>query len=296
MLPPDLLKRVRQIEFATRKLVTDVVSGTYKSQFKGHGMQFSEHRIYVPGDDVRHIDWKVSARSPETHLKKYEEERELAVFLVVDISGSTQFGTHRRLKGEVAAELGGMLAYAATHTGDKVGLLLFSEGIDLVVRPAKGRGHVQRIIRALLTFQLKNSKARTDLAGALNATARVMKQAGVVFVISDFQSEGYSKALQKLGRKHDVIALNITDSRETTVPALGLARLYDPETGNEAWVDTSSFRFKQWIKDYRAQVNREAAQAFKGPRVEELKINTREDYAESLVRFLRIRAQRKSRG
>lgn len=290
-LPEELLKKVRLIEISTRKTVTDAMSGQYRSHFKGHGVQFSEHRLYVPGDDVRHIDWKVSARARDPLIKKYEEERELNVFLVVDISGSEGFGTRGKLKSEVAAEVGGMLAFAATHTGDKVGALLFGGRVERIVPPKKGRQHVLRLIRDLLTCQPKSDG--TDLAGALESAGRIMKHGGVVFILSDFIASNYEHQLNRLARKHDVVAISIGDEREFDVPPVGEILFHDPESGEERYVDTGSYTFKKWVDEYKAK--REAAMqaAFKGGRVEHLRISTQEDYGDAVVRFFRVRSRRR---
>jgi uncharacterized protein (DUF58 family) len=291
MLPDELLRKVRLIEITTRKMVDDVMSGSYRSNFKGQGMQFSEHRVYQPGDDVRHIDWKVSARSRDPMIKKYEEERELTVFLVVDVSGSKSFGSMKKLKSETAAEIAGMLAYAAVHTGDKVGLLLFGGEVEKIIPPKKGKQHVLRVIRDVLMFQPKTRG--TDLKGALESAGRIMKHGGIVFVISDFMATGYDVALKRLARRHDVVAVSVGDARELEVPEVGQLVLSDPETGAETWVDTSSYAFKKWLQDYRAEQEAQTQAAFKGGRVEQLRVLTQEDYGEAVVRFFRGRSSRK---
>jgi uncharacterized protein (DUF58 family) len=247
--------------------------------------------VYQPGDDVRHIDWKVSARSREPMLKKYEEERELTVFLVVDVSGSESFGSSRKLKSEMAAEIAGMLAYAAVHTGDKVGVLLFGGKVEKIIPPKKGKQHILRVIRDILTFRSKT--LGTDLKGALDAANRIMKHSGVVFVISDFMAESYDIALKRLARRHDVVAVSVLDERELEVPEIGQLVVTDPETGVDMWVDTSSYAFKKWLKEYRTELETDTQTAFKGGRVELLKVTTREDYGEAVVRFFRARSRRK---
>lgn len=291
MLSEELLKKVRLIEIATRRQVDDVMSGQYRSHFKGHGVQFSEHRVYVPGDDVRHIDWKVSARSREPLTKKYEEERELTMLLVVDVSASGWFGSTRKLKSEVAAEIGGMLAYAATHTGDKVGVMLFAGEVEKIVPPKKGRPHVQRIIRDLLSHQPKSRG--TNLAAALESASRIMKHSGIVFVISDFIAEDYDIQLKRLGRKHDVVAVQVGDVREKKVPELGYALMVDPESGQERWVDTGSYAFKKWLAEFQTAHETDFKTALKGGRVEQLSISTQEDYGEAVVRFFRARGRKR---
>lgn len=302
IIPPslseDLLKKVRQIEYTTRRMINDVVSGNYRSQFKGHGMQFSEHRNYVDGDDIRHIDWKASARKVgDPLIKKYEEERELTVLLLVDVSGSQEFGSQSKLKREVAAEVAGMMAYAAVHTGDKVGMLLFADGVEKTVPPKKGKSHVLRLVRDVLSHRspVTGTKHGTDLAGALENALRVMKHTGVVFVISDFMAEGYASALKRLAKKHDVIAIDIADPRESEVPAVGIGLFVDAETGEEFSVDTGSFRFRKWLKESIEKRESALAETLKGSKVERLKLSTAEDYPAALVKYFRARAQRGSR-
>ncbi len=300
MLSGDLLHKVRLIEIATRKIVDDVLSGQYRSHFRGHGVQFSEHRLYVPGDDIRHINWNATARTPEPLVKKFDEERELNVFLVVDVSGSGGFGSSNKLKSEIAAEVGGMLAFAASRTGDKVGALFFSGVIERIIPPKKGRQHNLRIIRELLSYSEEALKVEhqpkvmgTDLNGALEAAGRIMKHSGVIFLISDFIAEKYAISLKRLAKKHDVVAIALADEREEVIPELGQVLFYDPETGNEHRVDTSSYAFKTWFKEYRVSFDTDFKAALKGSRVEMLRILTKEDYGEAVVRFFRARSRRK---
>ncbi len=290
-LPEEILRKVRLIEITTRKVVDDVLTGQYRSHFKGQGVQFSEHRLYVPGDDVRHIDWKVSARTRDPLIKKYDEEREVTVFLIVDVSGSEYFGTSRKLKAEIAAEVGGMLAYAATHTGDRVGVLLFAGEVEHIIPPKKGRQHVLRVIRDLLTHESKTQG--TDLSGALEAANRIMKHSGVVFIISDYIADHYDVPLKRLSRKHDVVAIQVADEREIRIPEVGQILLYNPETGEESLVDTSSYAFKKWFKEYGENFETHTRTAFKGSRVETLKIFTKENYGDAVVRFFQARSKRK---
>ncbi len=291
MLPEEILRKVRLIEITTRRMVDDVMSGSYRSHFKGHGVQFSEHRLYVPGDDIRHIDWKVSARTRDTLVKKYEEERELTVFLIVDVSGSQAFGSSGKLKSEVIAEIGGMLSYAAVHTGDKVGVLLFADDIELIIPPKKGRQHIQRIIRDLLGFKPRTTG--TNLTKALEATNRIMKHSGIVFVLSDFLADDYDVALKRLARRHDVVAMKVGDLRENDVPPVGQLLLHDPESGEDRLVDTQSYAFKKWFKEQVTAHETDVRTAFKGSRVEELRLMTKDDYAEAVVRFFHARNRRR---
>lgn len=293
VLPEELLRKVRLIEITTRKMVSDMMSGQYRSQFKGHGMQFSEHRQYVDGDDIRHIDWKVSARTRDPMIKKYEEERELTVFLVVDVSGSKGFGSKTKLKAEVAAEISGMLAWAAIHSGDKVGLLLFGGEVEKIIPPRKGKSHILRIIREVLGYRAKTRG--TDLKGALEAAGRVMKHSGVVFVISDFLAEGYDLSLKRLARRHDVVAIVVGDEREAKIPELGQMLLLDPESGKEVLVDTTSYAFREWFKGFSAERATDLETTLKGSKVEALRIVTQDDYGDAVVRFFRARARRRSK-
>ncbi len=291
MIQQELLKKVRQIEFTTRRMVNDVMTGQYRSSFKGQGVQFSDHRIYVPGDDVRHIDWKVSARSRETVIKKFDEERELTLFLIVDVSGSESFGSNGKLKSEVAAEVGAILAFAATVTGDKVGALLFGGEVEKIIPPKKGKQHVLRIVRDLLGFQAKTPG--TNLARALESAGKIMKHKGIVFVLSDFMASNYEIPLRRLARKHDVVAIRVSDERESHVPNVGYLMFSDPETGDERMVDTGGYAFKKWFKESHTAHETDLETAFKGGRVEQLKIMTREDHGEAVVRFFRARARRR---
>lgn len=291
MLRDELLRKVKQIELTTRKAVDDVMSGQYRSHFKGHGVQFAEHRQYVAGDDVRHIDWKVSARSREPLVKKYEEERQLTILIVVDVSQSKNFGSGERLKSEAAAEVSGMLAYAASQTGDKVGVLFFAGKVEKVIPPKSGRQHVLRIIRDILSFQAKTQT--TELGDALESAARLMKHSGVIFVISDFQAKNYETGLKRLARRHDVVAVRVKDIRESELPKRGHFLFVDPETQTEKVVDLSSASFQKWMQ---SKLNAEESQfqgALRGGRIEHLNIQTRDDYGDAVVRFFRARARRK---
>lgn len=293
MLSEELLRKVRLIEITTRKVVDDVMSGQYRSQFKGHGVQFSEHRLYVDGDDIRHIDWKVSARTRDPMVKKYEEERELTVFLVVDVSGSEFFGSSEKLKAEAAAEIAGMLAWAAVHTGDKVGLLLFGGQVEKIIPPKKGKQHILRLVREVLTA--RSQAPGTDLKNALEAAGRVMKHSGVVFVLSDFMAKDYEVALKRLARRHDVVAISISDRREHEIPSMGEIWCVNPETGEEQVVNTGSYVFQHWLKQARSKVEGDAQAAFKSGQIECLRVLSQDDYPEAVVRFFRMRGKRRGR-
>ncbi len=287
MLSEELRKKVRQIEVTTKRVIDDVMSGGYRSHFKGQGMQFAEHRVYVAGDDVRHIDWKVSARSKETLVKKFEEERELNVLFVVDFSGSGLFGSKSHTKTEASAEIAALLATAAEQTGDKTGLILFAGEIEKRVAPKRGRSHLLRIVRDILEAEPKSKG--TNLKGALESAARVMKHQGIVFVISDFFSEGYETALKKLARKHEVVAIRVRDRHEWDIPNVGAIAVIDPETGEEGIVDPGSFRFRNWFTKYKEEIDQRLRNACRGASVEELPIETREDHVQAVVRFFQAR-------
>ena len=248
MLPKEILKKVRHIELKTRNLVNDVFSGEYHSVFKGMGMEFSEVREYQFGDDIRKIDWNVTARSNKPFVKVYEEERELTVMLVVDASGSGQFGTGEKFKSEIAAEICALLAFSAIKNNDKVGLLIFTDDIEKYIPPAKGRSHVLRVIREILYFQPKSK--RTNIKQGLEYLLRGLKRHTIVFLVSDFDDTEYMKPLKILNKKHDVIAIQTYDQREITLPNVGLIKLQDSETGEELWVDTSRAKFRNRYTSY----------------------------------------------
>lgn len=317
MLSPELLQKVHLIEIASRKVVDDVLTGQYKSHFKGQGVQFSEHRQYVPGDDIRHINWNATARAKEPLVKKFDEERELTVFLVVDVSGSAGFGSSKKLKLEVAAEVAGMLACAAIRTGDKIGALFFSGKVEKILPPKKGKQQVLRIIRELLNYSDQSGKdpyyngsmpgpgtptggvqdqgelGGTDLAGALEAAGHIMKHKGIVFVLSDLLAPSFAVPLRRMARRHDLVTLSIEDEREHTVPDVGEILFVNPETGEEAWVNTSSYRFRTWFEDLIKKTDEEHQEIFRKNQVERLRIFTKDDYAEAVVRFFRARGRKK---
>jgi len=238
MLTKELLKQVRQIEIRTKGLVNQVFSGEYHSVFKGRGMEFSEVREYQFGDDIRNIDWNVTARFGHPFIKVFEEERELTVMLMVDISGSLMFGSVSKTKQRVAAELTAILAFSALKNNDKVGLILFTDKIEKFVPPRKGNKHVLRIIREVLSFQPEGNA--TDIGSALEYMNGAIKKRSIVFLLSDFMDDGYEKILRIVGKKHDLIGVVLDDRRETEIPKMGLIKLTDAETNQERWVDTSN--------------------------------------------------------
>ena len=290
MLPREILKKVRQIEIRTNREVTDVLGGQYHSVFKGRGMEFEEVREYMPGDEVRSIDWNVTARFGHPFIKKFKEERELTVMLVVDVSASGQFGSGSQSKNELAAELGAVLAFSAIRNNDKVGVILFTDRIEKYVAPKKGRRHVLRVVREILAFQPTGTG--TNLTKALDYLNRVQPKRAVTFVLSDFQDTGFEKKLRLAGRRHDVIALSLRDPREAELPAVGLVELRDAETGAQAVVDTFDPQVRATFAA-RASARLVWLQGvFRSASVDQIEIRTDIDYMRSLVKFFRMRERR----
>ena len=253
MLTNELLARIRRIEITTRKLVSDGFAGEYHSVFKGRGMEFDEVRQYYPGDDVRTIDWNVTARTGEPYVKSYIEERELTVMLAVDVSGSGDFGTRNRFKRDLAVELAAVMSFAATTNNDKVGLLLFTDRVELLVPPRKGRSHVLRMVRDLLVFQ--PAGAGTDIRLALDTVHQLLKRRSIVFLVSDFLAdpESYRQAMLVANRRHDVVAFDLSDPLEREIADVGIIALEDAESGDLRWVDSSS---REWRREFREKVAR----------------------------------------
>ncbi|NWG16629.1 MAG: DUF58 domain-containing protein [Chloroflexi bacterium] len=295
MIAPTTLRKIRRIELQTRRLVDDVFAGAYHAVFKGRGIEFDAVRPYEPGDDVRTIDWNVTARAGEPFVKQYGEERELTVMLALDASASCLFGTSRRQKRDAAAELGAVLAYAALRNNDKVGLLLFSDRVELYVPPRKGRNHILRLIRDLLTAQ--PAGRTTDLALALRTVSRLLKRRAVVFLISDFLTadESYARNLALAARQHDLIAVLLGDALERQWPAVGIVGLRDAETGAPAWVDTSQPGWGSRFKE-QAEARRERVIAILDDAgVDRIDISSGGDVVLSLMQFFRQRARRLGR-
>lgn len=287
----SVLKRVKRIEISSRKMMDDIMSGGYKSRFKGQGVQFSEHRTYTPGDDIRHLDWKVSARSKEPLIKQYEEERELNVFIIADFSASLEFGSARNTKREVMTEIGSMLAYAASNSGDKVGVLFVTDKVKKTIELRKGRNHVLRIIRDLISFPTE--PGGTGLKKALEETRRLLKHSGIVFILSDFKAEGYESALRQLSRKHDVVAIRIEDPAESALPLLGRVAILDPESGVEREAGFDLVAFKRALTESRGQFEARTQQIFNLAGVEALPVKTAEDHVEAVLLFLKRRKARR---
>lgn len=250
----EILKKVRKIEIKTRRLSDHIFSGEYHTSFKGRGMTFSEVRQYQYGDDVRAIDWNVTARYNEPFVKVFEEERELTMMLMVDISGSESFGTKNQLKRDMITEIAATLAFSATQNNDKIGLLLFSDQIELFIPPKKGKSHVLRIIRELIEFESKSKK--TDLSQALKYLSSVLKKKAIVFLISDFMVKDYEHTLKIASKRHDVTGIRVFDQREESIPNIGVVNMLDAETGETLLVDTTSNKVRMdYEKYYRENVN-----------------------------------------
>ena len=286
-VPPEILRQVKLIELRTRGLVNSVFTGEYRSVFKGQGMEFSEVREYQPGDEVRSIDWNVTARMGRPFVKRFIEERELTVMLVVDLSGSERFGTVRRFKSELASELAAVLAMAAVRNNDRVGVLLFTDRIEHVVPPRKGRRHVLRIIRDLLAFEPVGRG--TDLVAAIDYAARMLKEHAIVFIVSDFLSADIDHPLKLMAQRHDVVAVTVEDPSERDLPDIGVARLIDPETGMTFEVDTSHPAVRG---SYSTRVNQERDERkhlLRRLAIDEVAVRTEAGVVEPLLRFFRSR-------
>lgn len=290
MLTKDLLKLVRQIEIRTKGLVNQVFSGEYHSVFKGRGMEFSEVREYQFGDDIRNIDWNVTARFGHPFVKIFEEERELTVMLMVDLSGSQMFGSLSKTKQRVAAELSAILAFSALKNNDKVGLILFTDKVEKFVPPRKGNSHVLRIVRDVLSFEPEGNK--TNLRSSLEFMNGAIKKRSIVFLLSDFMDDGYEKILRVVGKKHDLIGIVLDDRRESEIPKMGLIKLSDAETNEERWIDTSSTRVQQALKKRRQEILAKRKSLFISSRLDSVYVQAGSNYISPLVNFFRMREKR----
>ena len=283
----DLLKKVRKIEIKTKRLSDHIFGGEYQSTFKGRGMAFSEVRQYQFGDDVRAIDWNVSARYNDTFIKVFEEERELTMMLIIDISGSNFFGSNSMFKNEYVTELAATLAFSATKNNDKVGLVLFSDVVELYIPPKKGKSHVLRIIRELLEFKSKSK--RTDINIPLKFISNILKNRSIAFVISDFISEDYSNSLKIFSSKHDVTGIRIFDKTEEVIPNLGLIDINDNETGKRLTVNTSSKSVRKQYSEYYQNKRNEFIDYFKKSGSGIIECNTNDNYQKKLLKYFKSR-------
>ncbi|MCK5269875.1 MAG: DUF58 domain-containing protein [Sedimentisphaerales bacterium] len=297
MIPQELIKQIRRIQIYTNRTVNEVFAGEYESTFKGRGMQFDEVREYTPGDDVRSIDWNVTARMNKPYIKRYVEERELTVMLLVDLSASGAFGTIGKLKNELAAELCAVLAFSAIKNNDKVGLITFTDKIEHFIPPKKGTQHVLRVIRELL-YQDKNnslmpSRRRTDIPLVLEYLSKVIKKKATVFLVSDFIATDLSRPLRLINKRHDLIAVTVRDRRETALPPIGLIELEDAETGELVLIDTSSRSVRSEYEGRWANRNNELQNTLRSVGVDCVNISSDKSYVQELVRFFRMREKRR---
>jgi uncharacterized protein (DUF58 family) len=286
----ELLKKVRAIEIRTRGFVNQIFSGEYHSVFKGRGMAFSEVREYQYGDDIRTIDWNVSARFSHPYIKVFEEERELTVILLVDVSGSGEFGTVRQMKRDTAAELCAVLAFSALKNNDKVGVIFFSDAVEKFIPPKKGRSHVLRIIREVLDF--RPGRRGTNIAEGLRFLTGAIKKRSIVFLISDFLDEGYEDALRIAGRKHDLVGVKLYDPREAELPPVGLMRTVDAESGEARWVDAGDRAVREAYARWWSAMEEARTRTFRRSGLDEIRIRTDQPYVKPLMMFFRMREKR----
>lgn len=290
MIPKEILRKVRRIEIRTNRVVNETLAGRYHSVFRGRGMEFSEVREYQPGDDIRTIDWNVTSRMGHPYIKKYVEERELTVLLAVDCSASDRFGTTAQTKGEVAAEVAALIAFTAIKNNDRVGLLMFTDEVELFLPPAKGVEHVLRVVRELLIF--KPQRLGTDLALGLDRVNHLVRKRAVVFLISDYLDSGYERQLRLTARRHDLIAVTLDDPREAELPALGLLRLTDAETGREMVIDTARRSVRRAFAQAARQRHEARAELLRRAGVDRVGIRTDRPYEQPLLQFFRRRQRR----
>ena len=291
MIPRETLKKIRRIEIRTRRSVNDVFAGRYHSVFKGQGMEFQEVREYVPGDDIRAIDWNVTARTGSPHVKKFTEERELTVMLLVDMSASNRFGSTAQLKRDLAAEVAAVLAFSAIANHDRVGLILFSDRVEKHVPPAKGATHVLRVVSEILNA--KPSSPRTDLEPALRYLNQVVRRRSVAFLISDFIAPSCEHLLRVTARRHDLVSLVIGDKRESALPAVGLVDFEDAETGQRVVVDTSHAPTRRALLARQTERRQILLRQLARARSDAIELHAGERYDRQLVRFFRTREKRR---
>jgi len=290
MLPKEVLRKIRRIEITTSRLVTDFLSGQYESVFKGRGIEFDEVREYQPGDEIRTIDWNVTARMGHPFIKKFVEERQLTVMILLDASSSSSFGTTKRYKKELAAEVSAVLAFAAIQNNDRIGLIIFTDRIEKFVPPRKGLHHVLRVVREALYFTPKGKG--TDIASALRYLDNVVARRAVTFVISDFLAKDFKKPLSIANKRHDVVAITITDPRENELPDAGIVELVDAETGRSFTIDTSSEKVRSRYAKKASSIHKERAEIFGSVGVDHIDISTDKSYIEAFIKFFKMRKKR----
>lgn len=284
----EILKKIRHIDIFSNRLVNTIFAGEYESVFKGQGITFDEVREYQPGDEIRTIDWNVTARMGHAYVKKFVEERELVMMLIVDMSASTTFGSISETKAEVAAEIAALLAFSAIRNNDKVGLICFTDSVEHYVTPGKGKRHVLRVVRDILRFQPEQNG--TNISDALTFADRVLKPHSVIFLISDFEDTDYQKQLRVTSKRHSLIAITLQDRRELEIPDVGLIELQDSETGERVIVDTRSANVRELYAELNRKASLERQQSFRASQVDFIDIRTDESYVSPLIRFFRQRA------
>lgn len=290
MLSKEILKKVRKIQYKISRISNEMISGQYTSVFKGAGIEFDEVREYVPGDDIRSIDWNVTARSGAPHIKRFAEERELTVMLVIDLSGSQKFGSVESLKSELAAEISALLAFLAIKNNDKVGLLIFTDTCEKYLPPQKGRRHVLRVIREILGYEPSGTGTRIE--EALKFANKVLKQRSIIFLVSDFMDDNFEKIMGNVARRHDLVAVRLSDPKESELPGLGLVEFQDNETGRKVLVDTSSDTVREMVRNAARQRNENLAKLFRRNKVDLIDIRTDRPYLEPIQRFFKLRERR----
>ena len=291
MIPEELIKKIRQIQIYTSRAVNASFAGQYESVFKGRGMQFDEVREYTPGDDIRTIDWNVTARTGKAYIKRFVEEREMTVIFAVDLSASGEFGTVEKMKNELAAEFCAVLAFTAAKNNDKVGLLIFTDQIELYIPPKKGSSHMLRLIRELLYFKMPRRTTKISLA--LDYIAKVIHKKATIFLVSDFIESDFKKSLSLLNKRHDVIAVPVRDKVEMSMPRIGLIELQDAETGEIILIDTSSRKFHDQYGNKSLSRFNELKSLFRSINVDCIPINTDKPYIQDLVQFFHMRHRRR---
>ena len=290
MIPAEILKKVRLIEIKTRHIVNNIFGGEYHSAFKGMGMEFAEVREYYPGDDIRAIDWNVTARTGKPFIKKYDEERELTVMLIVDVSASGFFGTGESLKSDIMIELASILSFSAIKNNDKVGLLLFSDKIEEFITPKKGKSHVLRVIREMIYHKAKDRK--TDISIALEHIQKVLKRKSIIFLLSDFWDDSYQQTMKLINKKHDLINIQILDKAEIAIPKLGMVKFHDAETQKSAWIDTNNKQVQNISTKYIQNKNKVIKEFCKKNKIDFISIDTAEGYLNPLEQFFSTRMHR----
>lgn len=291
MLDDELIAKIKGIQIRARSLVNDLFAGEYQSAFRGRGIEFEEVREYQPGDDVRSIDWNVTARANRPFIKLFKDERELTVIFLVDVSASSRFGTGLKFKNEVAAEITALLAYTALRNNDKVGLIIFSDHVEHYLPPKKGKGHIWRVIRDILSY--KSESKKTDFAVPVEFLNRVIKRRAITFLISDFMQEDYQSHLRSTARHHDLISIGISDPKERELPKIGYIELEDPETGEVILVDTGNKKLLAEFSENEEHAEQERCRFFRSAKIDYIPISTQGSYVDPIVQFFRLREKQR---